>query len=82
MSIKIGDSVRPRRTIYFIDDTAHYKEQEYLVTYDNVDYFNINSHDYTVVKSGARPLCDCNGWGCWGCCTSEQQIRSAQGTFS
>ncbi len=29
-----------------------------------------------------RPVCNCNGWGCWGCCLTEQQIRSQQGTFS
>lgn len=26
--------------------------------------------------------CDCEGWGCTKCCSSEQEIRSKQGTFS
>ncbi len=30
-------------------------------------------------SSGSCP--DCQGWGCWTCCTSEQEIRSRQGTF-
>ena len=25
--------------------------------------------------------CDCQGWGCTKCCSSEQEIRSRQGTF-
>lgn len=29
-----------------------------------------------------RPTCGCQTWGCWGCCNTEQQIRSLQGTFS
>jgi hypothetical protein len=29
-----------------------------------------------------RPACNCNAWGCWGCCLTEQQMRSQQGTFS
>jgi hypothetical protein len=26
--------------------------------------------------------CGCNGWGCLGCCETEAEIRSRQGTFS
>lgn len=29
-----------------------------------------------------RPLCDCKSWGCWGCCLTEQQMKSKQGIFS
>lgn len=25
--------------------------------------------------------CDCQGWGCMKCCSSEAEIRARQGTF-
>lgn len=28
-----------------------------------------------------RPKCDCRGWGCFGCCNNDQEIRSRSGTF-
>lgn len=28
-----------------------------------------------------RPICDCAGWGCFGCCNTEEEIRSRQGTY-
>lgn len=28
-----------------------------------------------------RPACNCEGWGCFGCCNTEQEIRGRQGTF-
>lgn len=35
--------------------------------------------NYTGPKP--RPTCDCQGWGCWGCCDTDQQIRSRQGIY-
>lgn len=32
-------------------------------------------------KRSLKPACSCAGWGCWNCCSSEQEIRSRQGTF-
>lgn len=32
-------------------------------------------------KAALVPSCSCRGWGCWNCCSSEQEIRSQQGTF-
>lgn len=32
-------------------------------------------------KRSLKPACSCGGWGCWNCCSSEQEIRSCQGTF-
>lgn len=31
--------------------------------------------------SMTRDPCVCNGWGCWSCCDSEEEIRGKQGTF-
>lgn len=36
---------------------------------------------YGISKAGSW-VCDCQGWGCTKCCSSEQEIRSRQGTFS
>lgn len=32
-------------------------------------------------KTSLVQACSCGGWGCWNCCSSEQEIRSRQGTF-
>lgn len=32
-------------------------------------------------KRRLEPACSCDGWGCWNCCSSEQEIRGCQGTF-
>jgi hypothetical protein len=31
---------------------------------------------------GKQPDCGCNGWGCFGCCETEAEIRGRQGAFS
>ena len=28
-----------------------------------------------------KTTCNCGGWGCYGCCSSEAEIRARQGTF-
>ena len=28
-----------------------------------------------------RPACDCQSWGCWGCCNTESEIRAKQGIY-
>lgn len=32
-------------------------------------------------KHPVKQSCDCDEWGCQKCCSSEQEIRSRQGTF-
>lgn len=33
-------------------------------------------------KTKKQSTCKCEGWGCWGCCSSEDEIRAMQGAFS
>lgn len=41
-------------------------------------YKNLKEHES---KARLVPRCECDGWGCFKCCSSEQEIRSKQGTF-
>lgn len=84
----IGDTVTAVRTICIDDDTVHYKGRKYLVQKADVFYYNLNHSDYILFKSvedkkNPTKICsNCQGWGCIECCTSEQRMRSMQGTFS
>lgn len=90
MSFSIGDVVTPIHTINFLDGSYHQFGKEYTVKPGHLSYYIVNASDYKLVRSVSdtnknvnKPkLCrGCQGWGCWECCTSEQQIRSMQGTF-
>ena len=32
-------------------------------------------------KPEYKSRCSCDGWGCWKCCSSEQEIRGKSGIF-
>jgi len=86
-TFSIGDTVTAVHTVCFVDDTVHYKGRKYLVLKEDVFYYNMNHSDYILFKSvedkkNPTKVCsNCQGWGCVECCTSNQQIRSMQGTF-
>ena len=48
-------------------------EEEIVQLYNKVQQRNS--------KVSLVPECSCGGWGCLNCCSSEQEIRSRQGTF-
>lgn len=43
------------------------------------DFLKFMSNRESVVVTPSS-TCTCAGWGCWGCCTTEAEIRAKQGT--
>lgn len=45
-------------------------------------YKLISEENYVPVHHNHKKKpCSCDGWGCWNCCSSLQEIQSRQGTF-
>lgn len=70
-----GNFIQVRQMYIKLSDTIKDLCNNQRVIVSESRYIPIH-HNHSTEQS-----CTCDGWGCFKCCASEQEIRSRQGTF-